>query len=399
MKSRYLPAGAAIVALSLTLVACGGSGGSGSGDSGGGSTQGINGKTITIGSSAILSGPYSAYAEIAKGFQAYIDYVNGKGGVGGYKFKVIQQDNQYTASGSVSVARNLVFHDKVFMLTLAGTTPTQAVLPMASQLKVPIVFVANADLVKNTMPNVFGEEPSFTRLALFDAQYILDKLGEKKVAYAYENDDIGQPPLDALPGYVQSKGGDLVAKVGFQATATDYSSYANRLKASGAGAVLVFAGPSSLAGLQKAAAAIGYNPKWFGLFASVTPAYVKLAGPQAEGTYFDNFFELADASTPSVQLFRQHVGADQAGLLSELGWTDGAIIAEGVKRATQNGGKLTDKSFESALATLHHDQVGVWPDATFTSTSHSGATSANVLQVKGGQFVQVAPFSSLPEKP
>jgi branched-chain amino acid transport system substrate-binding protein len=401
MRVRQLAIGAIAVGLCLTACGSGSSGGSSGGSSsagGGGSVQGINGKVITIGSSAIESGPYSAYSQIAIGLNAYIKYINGAGGAGGYTFKVIQQDNAYQAAQSVAVARNLVFSDKTFLLTLAGTTPTQAVLPLATQLKVPVVFVANADLVKKTIPNVFGEEPSFTRLALADAKYIMTTLGQKKIAYAYENDDIGQPPLQALPGYVQSQGGSVVTKLGFPATATDYSSYASRLKASGAGAVLVFAGPGSIAGLQKAAAAIGYKPKWFGLFASVTPAYVQLAGALANGTYFDNFFETTTSNTASVKLFRQQVGAKNVGLLSELGWTDGALIAEGIKRAAASGG-VTDSSFEAALNTLNHSAVGVWPDATFTSASHSGATSADVLQVKGGKFVPVTKFVTLPQIP
>ena len=253
VRARYLSAAAATAVLAITLAACG-SGSSGSGSSSD-STQGIDGKTILIGSSAILGGPESPYAEIAQGMNAYLSYVNSHGGAGGYTFKVVQQDNAYQASQSVAVARSLIFQTKMFLLTVAGTTPTQAVLPIASQLKVPILFIANADLAKKTEPNVYGEEPSFSREALFDANYALKTLGTKKVAYAYENDDIGQPPLTSLPGYVSSNGGSLVSKIGFPATATDYSSYASQLKASGAQTVIVFAGPPNLAGLQKAAPA------------------------------------------------------------------------------------------------------------------------------------------------
>lgn len=398
MRARILPVGIAVAILSISLAACGSSG-SASGNSG---TQGVQGKTILIGSSAILSGPESPYAEIAQGLNAYLDYVNSQGGVGGYRFKVVQEDNAYQASQAVAVARTLVFQDKTFLLTMAGTTPTQAVLPLASQLKVPLLFVANADLVKKTLPNVYGEEPSFSREALFDANYALKTLKTTKIAYAYENDDIGQPPLSVLPKYVSSNGGSFVGQVGFPATATDYSSYASQLKASAAQTVIVFAGPPNLAGLQKAAASIGYTPKWIGLFASVTPAYVTLAGPQADGTYFDNYFETTASTTPSVNLFRStvsKVSPSLVGLLGELGWTDGALIAAGVKGAVANGGKLTDQSFESALNKLNHAQVGVWPDATFTAQAHSGATSADILQVQNGSFVPVTKFTALPELP
>ena len=396
------PLVAVAAAVSVTLAACGSSSSSSTGGGSAGATQGINGKTITIGSSAILSGPESPYAEIAQGLNGYLDHVNSTGGVNGYKFNVVQQDNAYQASQAVAVAHNLVYQKKAFLLTMAGTTPTQAVLPQASALKVPILFVANADLVKHTLPNVYGEEPSFSREALFDANYALKSLKTPKIGYAYEDDDIGQPPLASLPKYVSADGGTLTSKVGFPATATGYSAYASKLKASGAQTVIVFAGPPNVAGLQHAAAAIGYHPKWIALFASVTPAYVTLAGPQANGTYFDNFFETTSSTTPSMKLFRSVAGKqnkDLIGLLGELGWTDGALITAGVKGATAGGKKLTDQGFEQALNALDHDQVGVWPDATFTATSHSGATSADMLEVKGGQFVPVTKFISLPQLP
>ena len=397
VKTRYLAGTAALTALSLMLTVCGGPSVGASVRSSTGTTQGIDGKTILIGSSQTLSGPAIAAGEVGTGFSDYIKYINSQGGVSGYKFKVIEQDNQYTAAGSVEAARNLVFNDQVFALTVTGTTPSQAVIPLASQLKVPILFVANADLVPHTTSNLFGEEPSFTRLALFDAHYIIKTLDEKKIAYAYEDDDVGQPPLDALPGYVQSQGGSLVTKVGFPVTATDYNVYAEQLKASGAGGVLVFANTANFADLQKAAAAIGYNPKWYSLFASVSPTYVQLAGAQAQGTYMDNFLELVNANTASARLFRTEAGASASGL-AELGWTDAALLVEGVKVAAQKG-SLTQKSFETALTTLNHKYIGTWPDSTFTPTSHSGATSAQVIQVENGQFVQRTAFSPLPQIP
>ncbi len=385
-------------ALTCVLAACGSTSGSGgSGDE----VQGVQGKTISIGSSAILSGPQVAYAQIDEALGAYFDAVNAKGGVNGYTFKIVRQDNAYTAAQSVAVARSLALQEKVFALSVAGTTPTSAVLPIADQLKLPITFIANADLVEKTKPNVYGLEPSFSRVALFDADYALTQLGAKNIGYAYSDDPLGQPALNVLPSYVKSKGGNLTT-VGFPTTATDYSSYVSKLQASGAEAVIVFGGPANMAGLQRAANSISFKPKWIGLFASVTPSYIDLAGPLAEGTYFDNFLETLGSDTPTVKEFKEVVGAKDPkalSLLGELGWTNGALITEGVRGATNNGGKLSWKSFQDSLNKLTNAHVGVWPDVTFTESSHSGAVSANVLQVKNGKFTPVAEFKPLPEKP
>jgi hypothetical protein len=65
------------------------------------------------------------------------------------------------------------------------------------------------------------------------------------------------------------------------------------LKDSGAQGV-AYAGASQLAGLQKAADAIGYHPKYVSFYGNLVPAYVKLAGPLAEGTYVDGMQQPPD---------------------------------------------------------------------------------------------------------
>jgi len=383
-------------AVALGLTACASAtGSSGTADQ----TAGVNGKTIVIGNSAILSGPEAAYASISSAFVKYMDQVDAAGGVNGYKIKVVTLDNTYTAAQSVAVARQLVNQDHVFLLTVAGTTPTQALVPIASQLALPVVFVANPDILTGkSVPNMYGIEPSFTREMLFDEAYAIDHLHATKIAYAYENDDIGTPPLGALPKYAQAHSAKLETEVGFEATATDYSSEASRLQASGANVVIVGAGPANLAGLQHAAAAIGYSPKWIGLFASVTPAYVQLAGKLANGVYMDSFYALTNSGTAKVQAFVKAIGTS-TGILGELGWTQAAAIVAAIRKATSDGGTLTRGSVVKALGSITGTPVGVWPGVTWTASNHAGATKASIVEIVNGKFVPVTQFEQLPAAP
>lgn len=397
-SSRRWMALAASSALVVSLAACGSSSSNASKSTG--STSGaVSGKTIVIGNSAILSGPEAPYSAISTAFVKYMDLVDASGGVNGYKIKVITLDNTYTAAQSVAVARQLVNQDHAFIFTVAGTTPTQAIVPIAPQLGVPIVFVANPDILNGkSVPNMYGIEPSFTREMLFDEQYAISQLHATKIAYAYENDDIGTPPLQALPTYAQSHGAKLEAEVGFAATATNYSSEASRLQASGANVVIVGAGPANLAALQRAAAAIGYSPMWIGLFASVTPAYVQLAGSLANGVYMDSFYSLTNSTSAKVQAFVKAVGT-KSGILGELGWTQAAAIVAAIRQATNNGGVLTRQSVVKALGSITGTPVGVWPGVTWTASEHAGATKAAIVKIVNGQFTQVTPFQELPTAP
>jgi ABC-type branched-subunit amino acid transport system substrate-binding protein len=384
--------------LSVTAAACGSSSSSSSSASTN-TTQGVTGKTILIGNSAIESGPDAPLFGISQAFQDYFSYINAHGGVNGFKFKVVTANNGYVASQSVVAAKTLVFQDKVFALSVVGTTPTTAVIPMATQFKIPFLFVANGDLAYNAPSNVFGLEPSFSRDALFDAQYALKTLRLKTISYAYETSGIGIPPLKHLPAYINSHGGHFATSVGFSPNATDYSSYAAKLQAAGAKAVIVYSGVTNLSALQKASAAIGYHPTWFGFFASASPAYVQLAGAQANGTYVDNFLADTAVDTPAMKLMKEHIPASDVGLLGELGWSQAALIVNGVKAATKSGKKLTDTAFEHGLEGLTGTPAGAWNSVTFTPTNHAGATQTVMYEVKHGTFVPVTGLETLPNIP
>src|ERR1700694_5025884 len=56
---------------------------------------GVTKDTITIGATFPLSGTASAYAAVAKGMNAYFQYVNDKGGVNGRKITFTVVDDVY----------------------------------------------------------------------------------------------------------------------------------------------------------------------------------------------------------------------------------------------------------------------------------------------------------------
>jgi branched-chain amino acid transport system substrate-binding protein len=362
--------------------------------------QGVDGKVITIGADAILSGSSLAMqANIAS--QVYFDMVNRNGGVNGYTFKYIQRDNALQPAQGVAVAQQLARSDRVFAMIVAGSAVVQAVVPLAAQLKVPMLTFADSDLLRPIVPNMFGVNVRYSRLPLYEAQYAIKNLGIKDIGYIYEDTAIGRPALKTLPDFLAANDAKLVASIPFPVDTHDWAPYAARLKDSGAQAVVFFAGGAShLPGLQKAADAIGYHPKYVVIYANMIPAYLKLAGPLAEGTYIDSVSEPLDSTSPNVTQFvdeMKKAGQENAiGAFGGQGWTGAAIVVEGVRRATANGAPLTWESFEKALETIQSVPLGTYPGVTYTKDDHTGATKAAMFQVQDGKFVQVLPLTDIP---
>lgn len=387
------PITAVALAGALFMTAACGVSGSGS------SEKGVDGKVITVGLSSTLSGPGADFGNIGKGTEAYLKNVNAHGGVNGYTFTFDELDNQYVASTAVANARTLA--PKSFMIVTSGTPPVQGILSVADSLKTPIFGAANGDFFTPASKYAFGQNPSYGGLAESDTRYIVQNLGIKKLALLYQPDDVGEAAHKLVPGYAKSLGATVSAQVAVPITATDFSSYAAKLKASGADAVISMMAPATLAGVQQAAVGISYDPKWTSIFATQSTSYTQSVPASVVANTYSDAYQLP-VSGSEGNTYKKVVGKYYPKSLGSSttpqGWNFGAIIAAAVKAATDGGKQLTEQGFLDALGTAFHGQkVGFIPSFTYNSSQHFGSATAAVYTLTPqGPGKQVAPFKPLP---
>jgi branched-chain amino acid transport system substrate-binding protein len=371
---------------------------SGCGESSGPGTDG----PIKIGVSATLSGPASVAAPMLDGARAYFETVNDKGGINGRKVEVIHGDNRYDPAQSARVARDLANKGAAAIISL-GTPVFVGMEPLAEQLKIPMIVGASGDLVTPPKSNyLFGLHPEYTREALGHAEFIMEDLGITEFALAYQNDDAGKPASEVMPQYAKEHGGRLTASIPVAPDTQDFSPIVYKLKQSGAKAVSVFAVAEVVTGIQKAANAIGYRPKWITLFSSFSKEYLELAGEHAEGTYVTaETYPLTSDSEP-VRLYTRtmrelHPDAVES-TFAQNGWTMAAIVTEGIRKAT-GGGKEFDAAAVADELSMRGVPAGLFPSITYTAETHAGATQMAWYQVRNGEFVRVRGFEELPQAP
>lgn len=400
-RSKFLIMSALASVVALSAAACGSSSTSGSGGSGG---QTAASKTVTIGLSSILSGPAATAGQgTDAGIRAYMDTVNAAGGINGYKFAFNEQDNAYNPAQAATVARSLVAAN-VFTIVTEGSDPLAATVPVSNPHQIPVFAEANGetfDPPASPYQYSYGINPSYHDLAAQGAQFILDSLHETKAATVDLNNAGEDIANGAFTQYFTAHGGTVVDSEVTQLTTTDYSPFAAKLKASGAPVVYAFILDSELPGLQKAAAAIGYNPKWVTWFDPYTTGYLQLAGSLANGVYVSYFLTpLNDTSDPQVQAYltamQKYEPAEINNQPASQGWTFGAIIADAVRQVTAGGKPLTRTAF---MAALNRDgsAVGLVQSMTYTSDNHVGATEAAYYQIQPDNSLKaVTTYQPLP---
>jgi ABC-type branched-subunit amino acid transport system substrate-binding protein len=284
---------------------------------------GVTKDTITIGATYPVSGSASAYYSVAKGANAYFEYINSKGGVNGRKIKYLVVDDAYTPANTPAKARELVEEDQVFLTYGNLGTPTNlAVRDYYNSKKVPQLFVFTgsshwgADYAK--YPWTLGWQPDYVTESKIYAKYILQNEASAKIAILYQNDDYGQDYVNGIKQGLGSKASSMiVADATYNAgDPVDMSSQVNKLKSSGANTFYVVATPNYAANAVRNAISSGWKPKLYmnnvSGASSTWRAVVKALGASAgvDGmvttTYLKDPLDTAKWGNDSgVQLFHQ----------------------------------------------------------------------------------------------
>jgi branched-chain amino acid transport system substrate-binding protein len=227
--------------------------------------SGADDKKIKIGTTAPLSGPVSAYAQIAKSAEAYFRKVNDDGGINGRRIEMIIADDAYSPPKTVEQTRRLVESDEVLLIFGGVGTPTNsAVHKYLNDRKVPQLFLGSGaakwDDAKH-FPWTVGWQPSYRDEAFAYAQYIRASRPNAKVAVLYQNDDLGKDYLKALEEKLETGSSNLlVAKAPYETSSPTIDTQILLLKNSGADVLVVAATPKFAAQAIRKVAEIGWKP-------------------------------------------------------------------------------------------------------------------------------------------
>lgn len=364
---------------------------------------GVTDKEVVVGVTTPLSGPAALWGVTGEGMKAWADYVNDQGGVNGRKIKVILKDDAYNPTRALANLQEM--KGNVFAVCgLLGTAILNASKDFFQENKIPLITAYGDVRIWEKMPKdklkyVFIAYPDYEDEAEYLTKYGVGKLGSKKLALFYQNDDYGKEAmggvkkaLEAMPGK-----GELVGAVPYEVTERALGTHALKLKETGADTVIIYTTPTHGALILKEMAKIDYRPKALATFTLGDPIMYKVAGDVWEGTYIalpgNSGVPGADpdATKAAEILLKYDPKIKGKEYLALFGAVSMMHFVEGLKKA---GKDLTPESMIKGMEQIKDwKPEGIGAPVTYSPERRHGVNASRMSQAQKGQHVPLEGFT------
>jgi branched-chain amino acid transport system substrate-binding protein len=347
----------------------------------------------------------------------YVNLVNSKGGVEGYKIKLNEIDNEYKVPPAIEAYEREKSEGAVSIM-LYGTPQTQALAQKLNEDKIPGTspgFGTAAAANGTRYPYLFPIAATYWSQGAGAIKFVKDKLGGdlhgKKIAYVFYDNPAGHEPLLILEDLQKSEGFELktfaVPPPGVEMGA-QVLDITQRFHPDFVIAHLFGRSPSvAIKELKRA----GYPlSKVIGLvWASAEPDIEAAGGwAVAEGYHTIQFAGVGDDYPVRKEIVAMYKaeGKDppkemQNTVYYNRGLLIGAVHVEAVRNAikAKGGGQPTGEDVKKGFEAIHGLTLGgLVPPMQLSATDHEGGGWVQIFQVHDGKFVKETEwFRAYPE--
>ncbi len=337
-----------------------------------GSAQKVRGVTdteILVGQWGPQTGPAAPWGAVARGTDLLCKIINEEGGIHGRKIKYFLRDDSYQPAKTKAIAKEFVEQIGVFGV-VSGVGVATGMTARDYLMENKVIWVGPAsgvyEWIHPIQKYLFAIYPLYDDEAFNMTGYLYEKLGFKKIAMFYQNDDYGKQGMMGVERYLLRKNIKLVEKITAEVTDRDLSTHALKLKNSGAEAVIMWTNPQGAALLLAETAKIGFKPQWATSNSlSDSALMMQITRGLWVGMITSFFGELPDSNHPLMVKYRDWhkklTPQERWGVFYYAGIIFAEPFIEGLKRA---GRDLTPDTFVKAMETMK-DFQGIGPPVTF----------------------------------
>ena len=346
--------------------------------------------TIRIGQCLPLTGPLAPVVQpIAEGQKLLLDAVNAQGGVHGATIELLTLDDAAQPATTVDHTRKLLDEqDVVALFGYAFVPGLVRALPLLDERRVPLLGIYNgADIVRaDPHPWLFTTTASL-RDEVSAMLRNLATVNTRKVAVAFQNNELGRYMLPQVEALATEHGVSLVAKAPVEPNGANAAAAVATIQAAEPQTILLLAGGAAVLGFMKALPPSGRVPV-YALSLAGTTALVEQLGPVARGMAFTQVVPYPTRQTTS--LTRRFGAAVSAAKLAPTydrmwGYLNAAILVEVLRRAGPNP---TRGAVQRALEKMGDLDLGGYRVAYGAGRRHGSSFVEITMVDSGGKFIR-----------
>lgn len=385
-----LKAGSLAAVTALALAACGG-GDAAEGDG-----------PIPIGIIADLSGatgdvgtPYN------QGMLAYVDWINGAGGVEGREIQAISNDYAYEIPQAEELYRRYLNEDVVAVQGW-GTGDTEALRTRVANDELPFISGSFSEELADPAesPYNFLIAPTYSDQMRVALNHIAEETDAgAEVAILHHDSPFGTSIIEDAHEWVDSGQVDLnIQTYAMPAGTSNYVGILSQVQSQGAEHILIHNVASPASQVAHDIEAQNLDMKIVCLNWCANDLFITGAGDAGEGSILVQPFAPVSTDRPGhadirAYLEEQGEDPDSKGSAWVQGWFAMHIMVEGIRHTLEQGNDLTGPSIRESLETMGPiDTGGVIGAGTveFSPETHAGIHSSGVYEVQDGQMVEIA---------
>ncbi|RJR26768.1 MAG: branched-chain amino acid ABC transporter substrate-binding protein [Desulfobacteraceae bacterium] len=313
--------------------------------------------------------------------------INAKGGVLGKKVEIMAEDDACKPEVAANVASKLVAQDVNLVLGHICSGATKAALNIykdSSKLAMS-PSATNVDLTKSGLyPNFFRTISPDDAQALLQVEFALSKLKVKKIAVIHDKGDYGKGLAEFAKGFFEKKGIPPVLFEGITPGAVDYSAIVQKIKFSGADAVLYG----------------GYHPEAAKIVSTMKKkkmkvifisddgvrddTFIKVAGQYAEGVYATGPIDTTrnPMAITAIEKHRKEYGAEPGAFFLNA-YAAAVCLLGAIEKAGSTDSSSVSKILRSNWFDTPLGKIG------FDGNGDARGIGFAMYQVQKGRYVEV----------
>jgi len=366
---------------------------------------GVSTDKITLALHAPVTGaaplPVTAFEKERDLFWRYLTEVKHEKVLGRSQVEVQFQDDKYQPGTAVQACRELGA-SSFLVVGGGGTDQIQACGRYAESAHIPYLSAGVTETGLTGLQWYYSLSMSYKQQGKLLAQYVAKNFAGKKVAAVITDTPNFDDAVAGWEAGVKAAGLNYYKTLRHPKSDTSwYNTFANELQSNKVDVVYILTAPVDYIRFAQQANGQGFKPQFVGVGISMGLNAVLGSGcPNVDGGIFFSPFpglDWAKANLPDYFAAAQHAGISDPDDLGVALWGLAQSQYEMFKRyGATYGNDLTREDFRKLVETQANLHTGVFPDQSYTPSSHFGSNQVHVLKADCSvkQYKTLATFAT-----